>query len=84
MEIQSFAGPSRGTLPASTPPSTAAVRLSEDRPAKDSAAGPSFQAPGTLSSGTLSSGHPVSAPCLSLSQACLPPYLCVNCKQRAR
>jgi hypothetical protein len=35
MEIQSFAGPSRALLPASTKVSQA-VRLSEDRPAKGS------------------------------------------------
>ena len=40
MEIQSLAGASRDSLPASTQAPTAAVRLSEDRPAKGSAAGP--------------------------------------------
>jgi len=38
MEIQSFAGPSRDTLPTSTQASRAAARLSEDRPAKGSTA----------------------------------------------
>jgi hypothetical protein len=37
MEIQSFAGASRDTLPASTQASRAAVRPSENRPAKGSA-----------------------------------------------